>query len=88
MQHILKRKHAKLIYNPIRISINKIENKNTFRIKKGFYLVLLTPERMNLLGSTKRNITKMENVKMNLIYITEVVLVHCNIINYDDQQDS
>ena len=88
MQHILKKTHAKSIYNPIRIYINKIENKNTFRIKKGYYLVLLTPERMKLLGSTKRNITKMENVKMNLIYITEVVLVNCNIINYDDQQDS
>ena len=33
--------------------VNKIENRITFKIKAGFYLDLLTPETMKLLGSTK-----------------------------------
>ena len=48
--------------NPlIRIYLNQIEKRNTFRIKTGFYLERVMPERMNLLGSTKSNITKDEN---------------------------
>ena len=35
----------------IRIYVNKIENRATFRIKTGYYLELLTPETMKLLGS-------------------------------------
>ena len=38
---------------------------------------------MKLLGSTKNEITKDKNGE-----ITEVVLVHCNIVNNDYQQDS
>ena len=41
---------------------------------------------MKLLGSTKNKITKGENVPH--LEITEVVLVHCNIVNNDYQQDS
>ena len=76
--------------NPsIRIYVNKIENRITFKIETGYYLELLTPETMKLLGSTKSKITKDENGE-NLLHleITEVVLVHCNIINHDYQQDS
>ena len=40
--------------NPsIKIYINKIENRVTFKIKKGCYLELLTPETMNYLEATK-----------------------------------
>ena len=44
---------------------------------------------MKLLGSFKNKITKDENGE-NVPYlkITEVVLVHCNIVNNDYQQDS
>ena len=35
------------------MQVNKIENKITFKIKTGYYLELLTPEVMQLLGSTK-----------------------------------
>ena len=44
---------------------------------------------MKLLGSTKNKINKDKNGK-NLphLEITEVVLVHCNIVNNDYQQDS
>ena len=44
---------------------------------------------MKLLGSTKNKITKDKNDENMLnIEITEVVLVHCNIVNNDYQQDS
>ena len=58
-------------------------------IKNGYSLELLTPEIMKLLGSTEKKITKDkygENVPH--LEITEVVLVHCNIVNNDYQQDS
>ena len=44
---------------------------------------------MKLLGSTKNKITKDKNGE-NVPYleITEVVLVHCNTLNNDYQQDS
>ena len=45
------------------IYINKIDNKITFKIKTGWYLELLTPETMKLLGRNKRKITKDENGK-------------------------
>ena len=44
---------------------------------------------MKLLRSTKIMIIKDENGKnMRLSEITEVVLIHCNIVNNDYQQDS
>ena len=71
------------------IYINKIENRITFKIKKGYSLELLTKETMKLLGSTKNKIAKDEN-RENVppLEITEVVLVHCNMVNNDYQQDS
>ena len=69
------------------IYINKIENRTTFKIKKGYYLEILMPETMKLLGSTKNNITKDENGKpVRHLEVTEVV--HCNIVNNDYQQES
>ena len=44
---------------------------------------------MKLLGSTKSKITKYENGEnVPNLEITEVILVHCNIVNNDYQQDS
>ena len=60
-----------------------------FKIKTGYYLGLLTPVTMKLLGSTKNKITKDENGEnVPHLEITGVVLVHCNIVNNDYQQDS
>ena len=68
------------------IYVNKIENRITFKIKTGYYLELLTPETIKLLGSTKSKITEDENVKnVPHLEITEVILVHCNIDNNDYQ---
>ena len=47
------RKHQRMTDNPpIRIHINQIENRITFKIKRGYYLELLTSETMKLLGRT------------------------------------
>ena len=87
---ILKKKHGESVDKPsVRIYVNKIENRVTFKIKNGYSLELLTPETMKLLGSTKNKITKDKNGE-NVPHpeTTEVVLVYCNIVNNDYQQDS
>ena len=64
-------------YIPIRLYVNKIENRITFEIKTWFYLNLLTSERMQLLKRTKNNITKGENGENSPhLEIAEVVIVH------------
>ena len=51
-----------------------------------YHLELLT---MKLLGSIENKITKGKNGKnVPLLEITEAVLVQCNIVNNDYQQDS
>ena len=86
---ILK-KHGENVDTPsIKIYVNKIENRITFKIKSGYTLELLTKETMKLLRSIESKITKNksgENVPH--LEITEVVLIHCNIVNNDYQQDS
>ena len=81
------KKHGKNSINPwIRIYINKIENKITFKFKTGYYLELLTPEKMKLLVSAKSKITKAENGEnVPCLEITEVVLIHFNIVNNNYQ---
>ena len=60
-EYIFK-KYSENVDNPsVRIYINKIENRITFKIKSGYYLELLTPETMKLLGSTGSKITKDKN---------------------------
>ena len=69
--------------------MNKIENRIRFKIKTGYSLELLTPETMKLLGSTKNKITKDKNSENEPhLEITEVILVHCNIVNNEYKQDS
>ena len=88
-EYILK-KHSESVDNPsIRMYINRIENRITFRIKSGYYLELLTPETMKLLGSTESKITKNKNGEnVPHLEVVELVLVHCNLVNNDYQQDS
>ena len=66
-----------------------IKLKITFKIKTGYYLELLTPVTMKLIGSSENKMIKDENSgNVPHLEITEVVLVHCNIVNNDHQQDS
>ena len=55
--------------NPsIMIYVNKIENRTTFEIKTEYYLELLTPQTIELIGSTEIKITKDDKiVKIYLI---------------------
>ena len=71
--------------NPlIRIYVNQIENTITFRIKTRHYLKLLTLETVKLLLSTKSKITNDGNCEnITHLEITQVVLVHCNIVTND-----
>ena len=50
---------------------------------------LLTPETMKLIGSTESKITKDKNGEnVPHLEIAELVLIHCNIVNNNYQQNS
>ena len=86
-EYILE-KHGEDIDEPsVQIYVNKIENRITFKIKDGYSLELLTPETMKLLGTTEKKITEDKNGENHLV-ITEVVLIHSNMVNNDYQQDT
>ena len=82
--------HSESVDNPsIRMYINRIENRITFKIKNGYYLELLTPETMKLLASTESKVTKDKNGEnVPHLEVVELVLVYCNLVNIDYQQDS
>ena len=84
------KKHGENVDNPsIIIYINKIEKRITFKIKSGCYLELLTPETVKLLGITVSKINKDKNGEnVPNLEVAEVVLVHCNLVNNDYQQES
>ena len=87
-EYILKKHRENTDKPSIQIYINKIENRITFKIKNEYTLELLTKETMKLLGSTKNKVAKDENSEnVPHLEITEVVLVHCNMVNNDYQQD-
>ena len=89
MEYTLKKDETVTNNLSIRIYVNKIENRIAFKINTGYYIDLLTPEMMKLLGSNKSKRTKDENGEnVPHLEITEVMLVHCNIVNSDYQQDS
>ena len=83
------KKHETLIDNPpITIYVNKIESSITFKIKARQYLEILTPETMKILESSNGEITINENGEnVPHLEITEVVLVHCYIVNNDKQKN-
>ena len=83
---ILK-KCSESVDNPsIRIYVNKIKNIIIFEIKNGYYLELLTPETMKLLGRTESKITKDKNGEnVPHLEIVELAFVHCNLFNNDCQ---
>ena len=87
---VFLKKHSESVDNPsIKIYLNKIENRVTFKIKNGYYLELLTPETMKLLESTGSKITKDKNGENFLhLEIVELVLIYCNVVNNNYQQNS
>ena len=88
-EHIIK-KHETVADNlSIRLCGNNIENTITFKMKTGYYLDLLSPDIMKMVGSTNSKMIKEENSeRVSRLKITEVGLVQCNIVNNDYQPDS
>ena len=74
-EYILK-KHGEDINKPsVKMYVNKIENRVTFKIKNRYRLELLTPETMKVLGSIENEITKDKNGEnVPHLEITVVVL--------------
>ena len=73
----------------IKVYVNKIKNIIMLKIKTGYYLELLMPETIKLLKTTKSKLTKNKNGEnVHHLQITEAVLIHCNIVNRDYQDDS
>ena len=86
--YILKKFGEVIDKPPVLTYVNKIENMVTFKIKNAYSLGLLTKETMKLFESTENKITTDKNGEnVPHLEITEVVLVHCNIVNNDYQQD-
>ena len=88
-EYILK-KHGENTDKPSgQIYVNKIEYTVTFKIKNGSSLELSTLETMKLLGSSENKTTKdKDGENVPHLEITGVILVHCNIVNNDYQQNS
>ena len=73
----------------IKIYVNKIKNRIKFKIRTGYYLKILKSEAMKLLESKIGILNKDKNGKnMPNLEAIEIVLVHCNIVKNDHQQDS
>ena len=72
---------------PIEIFVSKNENRIIFKIKNGYFLELLTPKTMKVLGSTESKITG-EKKGENVPHLEVVVLIHCNIVDNNYQQNS
>ena len=88
-EYILEKYGENIDKPSVQIYVNKIENRVTFKIKDEYSLELLTSETMKLLGNTKNKRTKDKNGEnVPHLEITELVLVHCNIVNNNYQQDS
>ena len=61
-EYIIKKHNTGTDNPPIRMSVNKIENRITLRIKTGYFVLFLTPQKIKLLESTKNKIIKMVKI--------------------------
>ena len=82
------KKHQTLSENsPKEIYPNKIKNRIVFKIETGYKLELLSPETLELLGSTKKDVDEDKNGEgVSQLESVEVVLVQCNLVNNNYQQ--
>ena len=74
-EYILKKHGENTDNSSIRIYVNKIENRITFKIKNGYHLELLTPETMKLLGTTENKITKNKTGE-NVLHFEITLILH------------
>ena len=84
------KKHVTLTENPpVRVYPNKIKNRIVSKIKTGYKLELLSPETINLLGITKKYVDQdKDGEDVPKLESFEVVLVHCNLVNNNYQEES
>ena len=89
IEFIIKKRKTLTENLPIEIYPNKIKNRIAFKIKIGYKLELLTPEKMKLLGSTKKDADKdKDGESVPRLESVEAVLVHCNLVKNDYQHTS
>ena len=89
IEYIIKKHETLTPIPPIRVYINRINNRLMFKIKDGYKLELQTPETMNFFPSTKNLIDKIKNGEnMPNLEVVEVVLVQCNVVDNQYQQKS
>ena len=73
-EYIFK-KHGQNINNPsVRIYVNKIGKRITFKTKTGYHIELVTPKTIKLLGSTKNEKTKNKNIIIIIIIIITIII--------------
>ena len=74
---------------PVQIYSIKMKNRIAYKIKTGYKVELLTPEKMKLLGSIKEEVHKdKDGENVPKLESVEVVLVHCNLVKNDYQHTS
>ena len=67
----------------------RINNRSVFKIKGEYKLELQTPETTKLFGNTKKLIDKTKNgEKVPSLEVVQVVLVPCNLVDNQYQQNS
>ena len=66
-EYILKKHSENADIPSIKVYVNKIENRITFKIKTGYYLKLLTLETMKLLGNTENSKKSKFGLQINLV---------------------
>ena len=79
----MKKHEAFIDKSPVKIYINKIQNRITLKVKTWYYLEHSTLEILKLLRNTERRITK-EMVKIIEVYLFAITLliININIIKY------
>ena len=85
-KYIIKKHKALTNKPPIQKYVKRTQNRVSFKIKSGNYLELLTPTTMKIIGGTGKNDELKTNVPQ--VGITEVLLVHCNIVDNQYQYGS
>ena len=83
-EYIIKKHETIADNSPVQIYVNEIRSRIVFKVKTGYKL-----EIMLLLGSSKKVIDKNKDGEIvPRSQAVEVVLVQCNLVNNNDQQES
>ena len=88
-EYIIKKHETIAEVSPVLTYVNEINNRIVFKINSGYKLELLSKETMRLLGSSTDTIDGDKNSELvPKLESVDLVLVHCNLVNYSYQQAS